>query len=29
MVPDQPVGRMKGYLKGMKARSLRQKSDRE
>jgi AbrB family looped-hinge helix DNA binding protein len=29
MVPDQPIGRMKGYLKGMKVRSLRQKSDRE
>jgi AbrB family looped-hinge helix DNA binding protein len=29
MVPDQPVGRMKGYLKGMKVRSLRDKSDRE
>jgi AbrB family looped-hinge helix DNA binding protein len=29
MVPDQPIGRMKGYLKGMKVRSLREKRDRE
>jgi AbrB family looped-hinge helix DNA binding protein len=28
MVPDQPIGRMKGYLKGMKVRSLREKRDR-
>jgi AbrB family looped-hinge helix DNA binding protein len=29
MVPDQPIGRMKGYLKGMRVRSLREKTDRE
>jgi len=29
MVPDQPIGRMKGYLKGMKVRFLREKRDRE
>lgn len=29
MVPDQPIGTMKGYLKGMKARALREKEDRE
>jgi len=29
MVPDQPIGRMKGYLKGMKAGLLREKKDRE
>jgi AbrB family looped-hinge helix DNA binding protein len=29
MVPDQPIGRMRGYLKGMKARTLREKKDRE
>jgi AbrB family looped-hinge helix DNA binding protein len=29
MVPDQPISRMKGYLKGMKVRSLREKTDRE
>lgn len=28
MVPDQPIDRMKGYLKGMKVRSLREKRDR-
>jgi bifunctional DNA-binding transcriptional regulator/antitoxin component of YhaV-PrlF toxin-antitoxin module len=25
MVPDQPIGRMRGYLKGMSVRSLREK----
>jgi hypothetical protein len=25
MVPDQPIGRMRGYVKGMKVRSLREK----
>jgi AbrB family looped-hinge helix DNA binding protein len=29
MVPDQPVGKMKGYLKGMKSRALREKRHRE
>jgi AbrB family looped-hinge helix DNA binding protein len=29
MVPDQPIGRMKGYLKGMRSRVLREKRDRE
>jgi AbrB family looped-hinge helix DNA binding protein len=29
MVPDQPLGKMKGYLKGMKSRALREKRDRE
>ena len=29
MVPDQPIGTMKGYLKGMKSRALREKEDRE
>jgi AbrB family looped-hinge helix DNA binding protein len=29
MVPDQPLGRMLGYLKGMKSRALREKKDRE
>lgn len=29
MVPDQPIGRMKGYLKGMKVQSLRDKRERE
>jgi len=29
MVPDQPIGRMRGYLKGMKSRALREKRDRE
>jgi len=29
MVPDQPIGRMRGYVKGMKVRSLREKKDRE
>lgn len=28
MVPDQPVERMRGYLKGMKTSSLREKKDR-
>jgi AbrB family looped-hinge helix DNA binding protein len=28
MVPDQPIGRMKGYLKGLKLRALREKRDR-
>ena len=28
MVPDQPIGRMRGYLKGMKTRTLREKKDR-
>jgi AbrB family looped-hinge helix DNA binding protein len=28
MVPDQPLGRMRGYLKGMKTHSLREKKDR-
>jgi len=28
MVPDQPVGRMRGYLKGMKTSALREKKDR-
>ena len=28
MVPDQPIGRMKGYLKGMKTGKLREKKDR-
>lgn len=28
MVPDEPIGRMRGFLKGMKARSLREKRDR-
>jgi AbrB family looped-hinge helix DNA binding protein len=28
MVPDQPIGRMRGYVKGMKVRSLREKKDR-
>lgn len=26
MVPDQPIGRMKGYLEGMRVRSLREKN---
>lgn len=25
MVPDQPIGRMRGYVKGMKVRSMREK----
>jgi len=29
MVPDQPIGRMRGYVKGMKVSSLREKKDRE
>jgi len=29
MVPDQPLGKMKGYLKGMKTSALREKRDRE
>lgn len=29
MVPDQPIARMRGYIKGMKVRSLREKKDRE
>jgi AbrB family looped-hinge helix DNA binding protein len=29
MVPDQPIGRMRGYLKGMKATAVRDKKDRE
>jgi AbrB family looped-hinge helix DNA binding protein len=29
MVPDRPIGRMRGYVKGMKVRSLREKKDRE
>ncbi len=29
LVPDQPVARMRGYLKGMKASRLREKKDRE
>jgi AbrB family looped-hinge helix DNA binding protein len=29
MVPDQPIGRMRGFVKGMKVRSLREKKDRE
>jgi AbrB family looped-hinge helix DNA binding protein len=28
MVPDQPLERMKGYLKGMKSGALREKRDR-
>ena len=28
MVPDQPVARMRGYLKGMKKTPLREKKDR-
>lgn len=29
MVPDQPVGRMRGYLRGMKTGALRDKKDRK
>ncbi len=29
MVPDQPIGTMRGYLKGMKSRGLREEKDRE
>ena len=28
MIPDQPVGRMRGYLKGMATSALREKKDR-
>lgn len=28
LVPDQPLGQMRGYLKGMKAARLREKKDR-
>ena len=28
MVPDQPVGRLRGFLKGMKTAALREKKDR-
>ncbi len=28
MVPDQPVGRLRGYLRGMKTSTLREKKDR-
>lgn len=28
MVPDQPLARMRGFLKGMRARDLREKKDR-
>jgi AbrB family looped-hinge helix DNA binding protein len=28
MVPDQPIGRMRGYLTGMKTGTLREKKDR-
>ena len=28
MVPDQPIGRLRGYLKGMKTATLREKKDR-
>jgi AbrB family looped-hinge helix DNA binding protein len=28
LVPDQPVGRMRGYLKGMRTSALREKKDR-
>jgi AbrB family looped-hinge helix DNA binding protein len=28
MVPDQPIHRMRGYLKGMKTSDLREKKDR-
>ncbi|HEX9303464.1 MAG TPA: AbrB/MazE/SpoVT family DNA-binding domain-containing protein [Thermoanaerobaculia bacterium] len=29
MVPDQAIGRMRGYLQGMKTTALRDKKDRE
>jgi len=29
MIPDQPLKSMKGYLKGMRVRALREKRDRE
>ena len=28
MVPDQPIGRMRGYIKGIETRLLREKKDR-
>ena len=28
LVPDQPIARMKGFLKGMKTSALREKKDR-
>jgi AbrB family looped-hinge helix DNA binding protein len=28
MVPDQPIARMKGFLRGMKTSALREKKDR-
>ncbi len=28
LVPDRPVGRMRGYLKGMRTSALREKKDR-
>ena len=28
LVPDQPLGQMRGYLKGMKEFALREKKDR-
>lgn len=28
LVPDQPLNQLRGYLKGMKASSLREKKDR-
>ena len=28
MVPDQPLESMRGYLKGMRSRALREKKDR-
>ena len=29
IVPDQPIGRMRGFLKGMKTTAYREKKDRE
>jgi AbrB family looped-hinge helix DNA binding protein len=29
MVPDQPIAKMRGFLKGMKSRALREKNDRQ
>jgi AbrB family looped-hinge helix DNA binding protein len=29
IVPDQPIGRMRGFLKGMRAAAHREKKDRE
>jgi len=29
MIPDQPTGRMRGYLKGMRTGALREKKDRK